>query len=561
MQARWVAVALTMASFAATSPAAAFCGFYVSGADAKLFNNATQVVLMREGTRTVLSMQNNYQGPPGDFAMVVPVPIVLQEENVKTLPRNVFERIDALTAPRLVEYWEQDPCAEREEAKFDRARPAPAGMAARPAPVPSQALGVTVEAQFAVGEYQIVILSAKDASGLDTWLRQERYKIPEGAEPYLRPYVQSGSKFFVAKVDAKKVKFEDGMATLSPLRFHYDADTFSLPIRLGLMNSNGTQDLIVNILSRQQRYEVANYPNVTIPTNLEVTNDVRERFGPFYAALFDRTLESTPKAVVTEYAWDASTCDPCPTPALSMAELATLGADVLPSATAGNDLPVPTQPVRRPPSTSSATPTAQPVPPSRGRRFFPGSGFVLTRLHARYTKEAIGEDLVFRTAPPIMGGREMWKTPSTDKSRGQVEKGATAGSMNNFQGRYIIRHPWTGKIACENPRRGVWGGPPGGQRSDTASATNVAFAPRGQIKLAAMVREAVPEIGLQAPPSAADPAAGTSPTKSAGTTTGESGRNCSRCAIEPRTDRGSFWAAGLFAGLVFAARVRRGRRP
>ncbi len=39
--------------------AAAFCGFYVSGADAKLYNNATQVVLMREGTRTVLSMQNN----------------------------------------------------------------------------------------------------------------------------------------------------------------------------------------------------------------------------------------------------------------------------------------------------------------------------------------------------------------------------------------------------------------------------------------------------------------------------------------------------------------------
>jgi hypothetical protein len=36
------------------------------------------VVLMRDGTRTVLSMQNNYQGPPQDFAMVVPVPVVLR---------------------------------------------------------------------------------------------------------------------------------------------------------------------------------------------------------------------------------------------------------------------------------------------------------------------------------------------------------------------------------------------------------------------------------------------------------------------------------------------------
>ena len=65
---------------------------------------------MREGTRTVLSMQNNYQGPPESFAMVVPVPVVLQKENVKTLPADVFDRVDSLAAPRLVEYWEQDPC-------------------------------------------------------------------------------------------------------------------------------------------------------------------------------------------------------------------------------------------------------------------------------------------------------------------------------------------------------------------------------------------------------------------------------------------------------------------
>src|ERR1044072_4455090 len=80
---------VALAGLVASAPkeAAAFCGFYVSGAEAKLFNNATEVVLMREGTRTVLSMQNNYQGPPENFAMVVPVPIVLQKDNVKTLPR------------------------------------------------------------------------------------------------------------------------------------------------------------------------------------------------------------------------------------------------------------------------------------------------------------------------------------------------------------------------------------------------------------------------------------------------------------------------------------------
>ncbi|CAN5915357.1 hypothetical protein BH11MYX3_BH11MYX3_44290 [soil metagenome] len=88
----------------------AFCGFYVSGSGAKLSNDATQVVLMREGTRTVLSMQNDYKGLLEDFAMVVPVPVVLKESEVKTLPRTVFSNTDSLGSPRLVEYWEEDPC-------------------------------------------------------------------------------------------------------------------------------------------------------------------------------------------------------------------------------------------------------------------------------------------------------------------------------------------------------------------------------------------------------------------------------------------------------------------
>src|SRR5262252_249184 len=88
----------------------AFCGFYINGAGGEMFNNATQVVMMRHGTRTVLSMQNNYQGPPSDFAMVVPVPVVLHEGDVKTLPKEVFANVERMGAPRLVEYWEQDPC-------------------------------------------------------------------------------------------------------------------------------------------------------------------------------------------------------------------------------------------------------------------------------------------------------------------------------------------------------------------------------------------------------------------------------------------------------------------
>src|SRR6188768_3182834 len=93
----------------------AFCGFYVSGSDKKMFNDATQVVLMRQGTRTVLSMQNDFRGPLEDFAMLVPVPVVLKESEVKTLSKAVLDRIDSLGSPRLVEYWEQNPCPDPNE--------------------------------------------------------------------------------------------------------------------------------------------------------------------------------------------------------------------------------------------------------------------------------------------------------------------------------------------------------------------------------------------------------------------------------------------------------------
>jgi len=518
--------------------ASAFCGFYVSGSDGALYNKATLVVMMRDGTRTVLSMQNEYEGPPENFAIVIPVPVVLQRENVKTLPKEIFRRVDSLAAPRLVEYWEQDPCAP--EAMEDRAVATPMGVASsRRGRSGGGDLGVRIEAQFTVGEYEIVILSARDSSGLDTWLRRERYNIPQGAEPVLRPYVQAGTKFFVARVDATKVRFENGHVMLSPLRFHYDSEEFSLPVRLGLLNSSGTQDLIVHILARNQRYEVANYRNVTIPTNIDVADSTRSSFGAFYAALFDRTVERNQGAVVTEYSWDAGSCDPCPTPALTPQELATLGADALPGA---------------------APPVAPGGRGGRSRFMFMGGGFVLTRLHFRYGKDGLGQDLTFRAAPPIVGGREFVRTAG-----GGLEEGAQPGPVNNFQARYAMRHPWAGPIACASPRRGRWGGPPNGAQPPPAPALDLASAPRGAVQLASIVKQNIPEIGVistspatplvQASPPSPLPVQPPAAPPTPATRTG-----CGACIVAARSRTAVAPAAVLGALLVAAMIVRRRAR-
>ena len=276
---------------------------------------------MREGTRTVLSMQNNYQGPPEDFALVVPVPVVLKKDQVKTLPRDVFDKVDAWARRAWSSTGSRTPATSRR--RDDRRRdghgePGAAGDERRRPAAPARDYGVTIEAQF-VGRRVRHRHPERD--------RVDRAR-PVAARQPLRdpgrrrarcsgPTSRPATKFFVAKVDPKKVTFKDGMATLSPAALLLRQPTSS-PCRSGSAwpTPSGTQDLIVNILAPQPRYEVANYPNVTIPTNLDVKDAVRDAVRRVLRGAVRPHARANPGAVVTEYAWDAGSCDPCPGPTL-----------------------------------------------------------------------------------------------------------------------------------------------------------------------------------------------------------------------------------------------------
>ena len=150
-------------ALAITAPAQAFCGFYAGKADAGLFNEASQVVMVRDGKRTVISMLNDYKGPLSEFALVVPTPTTLQKGQVRVAEKLTFERLDAYSSPRLAEYHDSDPCQVNfnwGRDAFERRRPESLAMAS-PAPATSgralgemmrdKALCVTIEAQYTPG--------------------------------------------------------------------------------------------------------------------------------------------------------------------------------------------------------------------------------------------------------------------------------------------------------------------------------------------------------------------------------------------------------------------------
>lgn len=370
------------------APASAFCGFFVAKADTKLFNRASKVVLARDGDRNVITMAPDYQGNLRDFAMVIPVPTIIQRSQINVAEPALIERIDSYSAPRLVEYFDGDPC-----------NPPPPPMAA---PMMAESaiqvtgarsrransLGVKIEAQYQVGEYDILILSARQSDGLVTWLTENGYRMPPGAGPTVASYLKQNMKFFVARVNLDR-QAATGYQQLRPIQVAYEHRKFMLPIRLGTVNAAGPQELFVFALTPNGRVETTNYRTVKLPSNLDVPVFVKEQFPAFYKAMFSTAAtREQMRAVFLEYAWDSRSCDPCAGEPLRNDEARKLGAMWL------------------------------------GEQGGNGNVFV-TRLHLRYTRDTFPEDLMLQE--------------TSDSS--------------NFQGRYVLRHAFTGPARCEAGRR------------------------------------------------------------------------------------------------------------
>jgi len=378
----------------------AFCGFYVAGAGAKLYNKSSQVIIARDGDKTVVTMESDFSGDVKQFAMVVPVPTVLKKEQIRVLKDDgIFSKLDKYSEPRIVEYHDPNPCEELSyEKKEGMAAADSAPATTSEAKASEKNYKVKIEAQYEIGEYSILILSAEESDGLTRWLKDNSYSVPDKANEVLEPYIKNKLKFFVVKVNLNKLTpdFQD-QQKLRPIQIEYNYNKFMLPIRLGMANATEAQDLTVYAFSKKGRIECANYRTIEIPTDKNIPLRIKDCFADFYQKVFENQYRKANKAgVFVEYAWDLSSsnflkCDPCPVEPPVASDLKEAGVFWL-----------------------------------KYQNYDNYDGVVyLTRLHLRYDRPNFPEDLMFIHTP----------------------------NKENFQCRYIVTHPAEGDMDCSEGRK------------------------------------------------------------------------------------------------------------
>ena len=171
-----------------------------------------------------------------------------------------------------------------------------------------------------------------------------------------------------------------------------------------MVNADGPQELFVFALTRKGRVETTNYRTVKLPTDMDLPLYVKDEFAPFYKAMFAEQVRPrgharrVPRVRVGHE---------LVRPVRGGSALARRAAEARRLLAGRRPSPGPMPLGQRP----------RPMPPVRGGAV---ETFV-TRLHVRYDAAHFPEDLVFQET----------------------------GDRSNFQGRYVLRHAWSGSDRCE----------------------------------------------------------------------------------------------------------------
>ena len=389
---------------------------------------AVQVLLVRDGARTVVAIQPSYIGPGQDFVWMLPVPAGVRRDQIVAngYLAELFRHLDHVTAPRLVGLEQRDPCP-----------PPPSGQPAflggresHPAAMPPQGEGLRIAwrrwwyfqerredrrevarrvaakaREMASSEYQLHLLSGQ-GSAVARWLRRHGYPVNQRVRDFLTWQVPPDHQVLIAQVAMEDVAYERDHYALRPVMYVVEDETFQTNVSRNLSSAETARWTLYVV--GPSRYEVAERPNVVVPTNLSVRASAGLAFDALYRGLVRRARGERSDTVITEWAGHRGPCD--------RRSMGTFSLDWL-SKAAGADLWT---------APSSSAP------------------LTLTRLSLLALRPR--ETLTFEPAPAIEAG-----LADLDPS-GQISTAVTPSAENHVRARYVVLRPWPTPSACEAPR-------------------------------------------------------------------------------------------------------------
>jgi MYXO-CTERM domain-containing protein len=513
---RLISLILSACLLLCSGLASAFPGIIAGKGGEKAVVHSTHAVIMKHGARTVVTVMADYEGPIADFAIVMVVPEDVTDDHVATLKRDYVDRVDKLSAPRFHDFYEPDPCMPGKWGQeWERSLKASDTGAVLgqfktdPSKKVAKELFVDTEAKRKKGEYELSVLS--DMSALKNWLSEHGLKMPDGGEQALAPYLKQGMKLLVAQVDANRIELVGGeRAQLSPIRFWTETKYDTFPARVGLASAPPFQELVLYVFDPEERYEVSNYNTTVPPTNVTVTKDVWERVGEFYNAVYDKLLAKNPKTVLVEFAWPIEGCgQPCADAPLQVSELMSLGGDVFEGAIPEDERrPEPPEPTDEELEKFKASVEGKTAKEKKEAKkdwqderaqiayvkaLQERNKYTLSRLHYRYNKASLSEDLRLAPAKHLKGGLDLPKGPE-GKASGEVKE----ASDSQLQVRFNYLEPSIKTIKCENPERWRWGKRPREvmRLRKTWVADDLSRKSRTQIKPEKVILSPVPALGI-----------------------------------------------------------------
>lgn len=282
-----LSLALT-AVLALPAPALA-CGGIFCNAAQPINQSAERIVFAQQGDEITMHVQIAYQGPPTEFAWILPVSPEVEDGLSSQI---LFDVLDGQFAPlfRAEQRWAD--CGYDDRAVFGGAGGA-GGQGGEGEGEGEGEGGVQVLSREAVGPFDRVILTADSVGDLRDWLDENAYQVPEGVDEKLRPYVDAGSAFL-----ALKLLPGTDAGDIQPIRLRYPGDVISIPILPTGVAAEPDMGILVHVLA-DQRAVPLNYLHTIINDAAIDWFGFGLNYSDVVAAAVD---EAGGQAFVTDYA-------------------------------------------------------------------------------------------------------------------------------------------------------------------------------------------------------------------------------------------------------------------